>query len=100
MMELIKNDYLKNFAWGKLYLTSIVKKHKFLKGVYFEDSYWQHYIINEITKDNKNDNIDEIIKETEIDNESLEIEENKENIRNKLNELSETINITNLYNEN
>ena len=27
-----------------------MKKHKFLKGVYFEDSYWQHYIINEITK--------------------------------------------------
>lgn len=50
MMELIKNNYIKNFAWGKLYLTSIVKEHKFLKGVYFEDSYWQHLIIHEITK--------------------------------------------------
>lgn len=50
MMELIKNDYIKNFAWGKLYLTSIVKEHKFLKGVYFEDSYWQHHIIDKITR--------------------------------------------------
>lgn len=47
MKELIKNDYIKNFAWGKLYKTEIVKKHLFVKGVYFEDSYWQHHIINE-----------------------------------------------------
>lgn len=47
MKELIKNDYIKNFAWGKLYKTEIVKKHLFVKGVYFEDSYWQHHIIHE-----------------------------------------------------
>ncbi len=49
MVELIKNEYIKNFAWGKLYRTSIVKKYLFQKGKYFEDSYWQHHIVNEIT---------------------------------------------------
>ena len=48
MKELIKNDYIKNFAWGKIYKTEIVKKHLFIKGVYFEDSYWQHHIIHEV----------------------------------------------------
>lgn len=47
MSALIKQQYLKNFAWGKLYKTDIVKKHPFRKGVYFEDSYWQHLIIDE-----------------------------------------------------
>ena len=49
MVELIQNEYIKNFAWGKLYRTSIVKKYLFQKGKYFEDSYWQHHIVNEIT---------------------------------------------------
>lgn len=48
MKELLKNESIKNFAWGKIYKTEIVKKHLFIKGVYFEDSYWQHLIINEI----------------------------------------------------
>ncbi|MBR3831197.1 MAG: glycosyltransferase family 2 protein [Muribaculaceae bacterium] len=47
MVELIKNEYVKNFAWGKLYKTSIVKKYLFQKGKFFEDSYWQHLIVNE-----------------------------------------------------
>lgn len=50
MRELIKNKYIKNFAWGKLYLTSIAQKHPFKKGVYFEDSYWQHHIINNVNQ--------------------------------------------------
>ncbi len=47
MRELIKNNYIKNFAWGKLYRSDIVKRHQFPIGKYFEDSYWQHLIINE-----------------------------------------------------
>lgn len=47
MLELIKNDYVKNFAWGKLYRANIVKKHQFPKGKYYEDSYWQHLIVHE-----------------------------------------------------
>lgn len=50
MSELIKNNYIKNFAWGKLYRSDIVKRHQFPIGKYFEDCYWQHLIINEITK--------------------------------------------------
>lgn len=48
MKELIKNEYIKNFAWGKLYLSSIAKKYPFKKGAYFEDSFWQHHIIQEV----------------------------------------------------
>lgn len=47
MRQLILNNYLKNFAWGKLYRTGIVKKHPFPVGKYFEDSFWQHLIIDE-----------------------------------------------------
>lgn len=45
--ELIKNDYIKNFAWGKLYRADLVKKHLFTKGKFYEDTYWQHLIVNE-----------------------------------------------------
>lgn len=47
MLELVKNNYVKNFAWGKLYKASIVKQHQFPFGKYYEDSFWQHLIINE-----------------------------------------------------
>lgn len=48
MKELIRNKYIKNFAWGKLYRADIVKRHLFPNGVYFEDSYWQHLIMDEV----------------------------------------------------
>ena len=47
MRELIKNYYVKNFAWGKIYKSSIVKSHPFPFGKYFEDSYWQHLVIHD-----------------------------------------------------
>ena len=47
MRELVKNYYVKNFAWGKIYKSSIVKSHPFPYGKYFEDSYWQHLIIHD-----------------------------------------------------
>lgn len=47
MKELVKNSYIGNFAWGKIYKTSIVKQYLFKVGVYFEDAYWQYLIINE-----------------------------------------------------
>lgn len=49
MTELTKNEYIKNFAWGKLYKATIIKRHPFKVGVYFEDSYWQHLIIDNIS---------------------------------------------------
>lgn len=48
MHELILQHFFKNFAWGKLYRTAAVKKHPFKPGVFFEDSYWQHLIVNEM----------------------------------------------------
>lgn len=50
MHELIKNNYIKNFAWGKLYKADIVKRHKFPKGKFFEDSYWQHLVMHEVER--------------------------------------------------
>ena len=50
MRELIRNDYVKNFAWGKLYRSDIVKRHLFPKGKFFEDAYWQHHIIHETNR--------------------------------------------------
>lgn len=50
MTELIKNEYVKSFACGKLYLSEIVRKYNFPKGKYFEDCYWQHLIFSEIKK--------------------------------------------------
>lgn len=46
MKELIINDRVKNFAWGKLYKTALVKDLLFPKGKYFEDCYWQHLVID------------------------------------------------------
>ena len=50
MHELIKNDCIKDFAWGKIYRADIVKKHLFPKGKFYEDSYWQHLIVDECNR--------------------------------------------------
>lgn len=50
MYELIKNEAIKNFAWGKLYKTKLIKDIPFKKGVLFEDVYWQHLVIERVNK--------------------------------------------------
>lgn len=50
MRQLVLNQYVKNFAWGKLYRASIVKKYQFPKGKYFEDTYWQHLVFHDMTR--------------------------------------------------
>jgi len=50
MKELIINERVKNFAWGKLYKTSLVKTVDFPIGKFFEDSFWQHLIIHRTNK--------------------------------------------------
>ena len=50
MKELIKNFYVKNFAWGRIYKASIAKSHAFPFGKYFEDSYWQHLMIHDCNR--------------------------------------------------
>ncbi|MBO5585595.1 MAG: glycosyltransferase [Bacteroidaceae bacterium] len=46
MRELLINDRVKNFAWGKLYKTDIIKDLDFPVGKYFEDCFWQHLAID------------------------------------------------------
>lgn len=46
MRELIINDRVKNFAWGKLYKRGLIQDLDFPVGKYFEDSFWQHHIID------------------------------------------------------
>lgn len=44
--QLANDAFIKNFAWGKIYRTSIVKTFEFPKGKYFEDSFWQYLIVD------------------------------------------------------
>lgn len=48
MQELVKNEVVKNFAWGKLYKTEIIKEIPFQKGVLFEDVFWAHQVMNQV----------------------------------------------------
>jgi glycosyltransferase involved in cell wall biosynthesis len=50
MLELVKNEKVKNFAWGKLYKTSIIKNISFRKGVLFEDVFWAHEVMHKVNK--------------------------------------------------
>lgn len=48
--ELIKQEEIKNFAWGKLIRTDIAKLYPFPKGKYFEDTLWMYQIIKAVRK--------------------------------------------------
>lgn len=48
MYELVKNEKVKNFAWGKLYQTKLIKKIPFTKGVLFEDVFWAHHVMHHV----------------------------------------------------
>jgi glycosyltransferase involved in cell wall biosynthesis len=50
MYELVKNERVKNFAWGKLYKTSILEGIPFKKGVLFEDVFWAHQVMDRVKK--------------------------------------------------
>ncbi|WHX41426.1 glycosyltransferase family 2 protein [Mesobacillus sp. AQ2] len=50
MYELVKNERVKNFAWGKLYKTSILQDIPFKKGVLFEDVFWAHQVMDRVQK--------------------------------------------------
>lgn len=50
MYELVVNERVKNFAWGKLYKTSIIKDIPFEKGVLFEDVFWAHKVMHRLKK--------------------------------------------------
>ncbi|MEX2461044.1 MAG: glycosyltransferase family 2 protein [Paenibacillaceae bacterium] len=46
MFELVINEKVKNFAWGKLYKTNLIKDIFFKKGVLFEDVFWAHRVMH------------------------------------------------------
>ncbi len=48
MRLLMRNHRVKNFAWGKLYKTDILRGQEFPVGKYFEDCYWQHRVLHSV----------------------------------------------------
>ena len=48
MKELVINEKVKNFAWGKLYLTKLIRDIPFEKGVLFEDVFWAHQVMQRV----------------------------------------------------
>ncbi|GGH81658.1 glycosyltransferase involved in cell wall biosynthesis [Pullulanibacillus pueri] len=50
MLELVKNERVKNFAWGKLYRTNLLKGLPFKKGVLFEDVFWAHQVMDRVDR--------------------------------------------------
>ncbi|PFP29500.1 beta-1,4-galactosyltransferase [Bacillus sp. AFS073361] len=48
MYELVRNNMVKNFAWGKLYKTKLIKDIPFKKGVLFEDVFWAHQVMQRV----------------------------------------------------
>lgn len=50
MRELIQNERIKNFAWGKLFKASLLYDIPFEKGVLFEDVFWMHQVFARIKK--------------------------------------------------
>ena len=50
MKELVINERVKNFAWGKLYKINLIKDIPFKKGVLFEDVFWAHKVMDKVDK--------------------------------------------------
>lgn len=50
MSQLVMNERVKNFAWGKLYKTSLIKDIPFQNGVLFEDVFWAHHVMQRVKK--------------------------------------------------
>lgn len=50
MRELIINDRVKNFAWGKLYKADLIRDLPFPVGKYYEDSFWQHLVMDRVAR--------------------------------------------------
>ncbi|MBW8348407.1 glycosyltransferase [Bacillus sp. IITD106] len=48
MYELVRNEKVKNFAWGKLFKTALIKDIPFKKGVLFEDVFWAHLVMHRV----------------------------------------------------
>lgn len=50
MKELVINEKVKNFAWGKLYRIDLIRDIPFERGVLFEDVFWAHKVMDRVKK--------------------------------------------------
>lgn len=50
MKELVINEKVKNFAWGKLYRIDLIRDIPFERGVLFEDVFWAHKVMDRVNK--------------------------------------------------
>ncbi|MCM3568223.1 glycosyltransferase [Neobacillus mesonae] len=50
MKQLVINEKVKNFAWGKLYKTSLIQNIPFKNGVLFEDVFWAHQVMQKVKR--------------------------------------------------
>lgn len=50
MSELVRNNRVKNFAWGKLYRTDLIRDIPFEKGVLFEDVFWAYKVMHRVKR--------------------------------------------------
>ncbi|MGE8204566.1 glycosyltransferase family 2 protein [Heyndrickxia sp. NPDC080065] len=50
MKELVINEKVKNFAWGKLFKSNFIQDIPFEKGVLFEDVFWAHKVMHRVHK--------------------------------------------------
>lgn len=48
MAELVINEKVKNFAWGKLFRAELILDIPFEKGVLFEDVFWAHQVMERV----------------------------------------------------
>ena len=48
MKELVRNQFVKNFAWGKLYKTKLIQGIPFQKGIFFEDVCWSYLVMQRV----------------------------------------------------
>jgi glycosyltransferase involved in cell wall biosynthesis len=48
MRELVLNQVVKNFAWGKLYKTELIIDILFQEGIFFEDVFWSHLVMQRV----------------------------------------------------
>jgi glycosyltransferase involved in cell wall biosynthesis len=50
MKELVINERVKNFAWGKLYRTDLIRDLPFMTSVLFEDVFWAHQVMQRVNR--------------------------------------------------
>ncbi|SDN22015.1 glycosyltransferase family 2 protein [Alkalicoccus daliensis] len=48
MEKLLENEEVKNFAWGKIYQTNVIRSIPFRKGMLFEDMFWAHLVMAKV----------------------------------------------------